>query len=383
MILCGRSGIETRASQNQTSWEGSYTFEETVRRSQGNAGNVSHEIRIYRESNKLVADLDTEGWQTTSRLKCYARVEGNRVRLYLIGFGEDDMIGKIEHKVGALLLTLERSAIGGIHRVLAHWGTFKPMSPANQISGRVYFRLAAASDIGNMRVEQNFSNGESRYYLRLFNCDDSCTADVNDGVVSSTRFATDGGWIDFTDTLEDGRNQIKLSVENQGRAIAYGFQVRKNQTMLFEQICGRAGIAGCQNNRSFPTGIARQITHEIQISPAERPLAYTQWLTFLAAFRTAVNKRDRMALRGMIAIPFETQSDGVFNSADSVIRWLNQGQMWSELQREIAPGSKFTFLLDMGQGKPTRCATDGIFCFELDRDGRWRLSSQVENEPGD
>jgi hypothetical protein len=223
---------------------------------------------------------------------------------------------------------------------------------------------------------------ESRYFVHLINCDDGCTAEMNGEVLSSTSFAQDSGWIDITEALEDGGNQIKFTVNNDGGGIAYGFQIRKNQTMLFEKICGRAGAIGCDNNRIFPKGVARTFTYEILRSPSERPASYTKWLTFLGEFRAALNRRDRVALRGMIAIPFDTQ-EGQLRSFDAVMKWLDR-EMMQELQREIAPGARFTFSFTSpfeGRGRrPTR--SSGIFYFELGTDGRWRLSGQGENEPG-
>jgi hypothetical protein len=114
-------------------------------------------------------------------------------------------------------------------------------------------------------------------------------------------------------------------------------------------------------------------------SPAARNgLATKRWPEFVAAFRAAVNKRDRAALRGMIMIPFNTQ-EGVLTSANDVLKLIDQEKWWGELKKETAPGARFT---SSGRGNPKigKCARDGIFCFEFGSDGRWRLSEQGENE---
>jgi tetratricopeptide (TPR) repeat protein len=116
-----------------------------------------------------------------------------------------------------------------------------------------------------------------------------------------------------------------------------------------------------------------------ELSP-EMAQANSSWPTFIAAFRDAVKKRDRAALKGMIASPFVTQMDGEFNSPDQVLKWLDESEFWQELEREVAKAiGASDFMI---RGRPTRCA-DGIFCFEFGRDGRWRLAAQVENETGD
>jgi hypothetical protein len=216
--------------------------------------------------------------------------------------------------------------------------------------------------------------GETRYFLRLFNCDDYCSADLNGNFLDMIGFSADSNWLDLTEGLQEGRNRIKLSVNNQTGAIAYGFQIRKNESVVFEQICGRVGIMGCDNNRNFPTGIAREFSYEVRMSPGEARPAHERWLSFITAFRQAVDKRDRTALRGMIASPFVTSADEVINSPAKVIRWFDNNKLWQELQRETASGStRFTF----NKERPTRCLL--TFCFELGTDGRWRLSGQGEN----
>ncbi len=106
------------------------------------------------------------------------------------------------------------------------------------------------------------TSGETRYYFRLFNCDDGCSVEAGDFV--STEFGKDSGWIDFTDALYAIRNVIRFTVNNEGGGIAYGFRVRKNEATVFEKICGHAGAIGCENNRVFPKGVAREFTYTIR-----------------------------------------------------------------------------------------------------------------------
>lgn len=134
-------------------------------------------------------------------------------------------------------------------------------------------------------------------------------------------------------------------------------------------VCATSGLA--QSHSKRPPGPS-------QISAADRTLANSRWPGFIAAFRAAVKKRDRVALRGMITTPFLTQVDGELKSPDEVLKWLDEGNDWTELQREVAPGAKFSAVTTAGR-RPQRC-TNGIFCFEFGVDGRWRLSAQVENE---
>lgn len=107
------------------------------------------------------------------------------------------------------------------------------------------------------------SGGGVRYFFQLFDCDDDCSAALNGLPVYDTEFREDSGVIDFTEALKDGRNQIKFTVNNEGGGIAYGIRVMKNDSVIFEKICGRAGQVGCDNNRTFPKGVAREFIYTI------------------------------------------------------------------------------------------------------------------------
>lgn len=131
-----------------------------------------------------------------------------------------------------------------------------------------------------------------------------------------------------------------------------------------------------------PQSQNKQTPRATQPSGAVNALAKARWPAFLVMFRAAVAKRDRAALRGMIAVPFATQTDGELKSADEVFKLLDQAKWWVELKKETGPNARFT---DPGAGpisnfRPQRCAKDGIFCFVFGADEHWRLSAQVENE---
>lgn len=229
---------------------------------------------------------------------------------------------------------------------------------------------------------------EARYFLRVFNCDDGCTAGLGGTAtwakgddfmrLAWTDFRQDSGWIDFTDTLQPGKNTVRFWVFSRTiglrpgfpltGAIAYGFQIRKNDTLVFEEICGRAGTAGCENNRTFPQGPAREFEYVINV---ERSVAYERWLTFYAAFRAAVNARDRAALRPMISPSFEC---GGVCTPDQVIAKLDRGRNgWRGLQKSVAGGTNLTG----GEGgRPVRFTKDGMYGFSYAADGRWRWSGQ-------
>jgi hypothetical protein len=102
-----------------------------------------------------------------------------------------------------------------------------------------------------------------RYYLRVSGCDDRGRAYLNNQMIVDVGFDEDSNWLDITEAVVRGRDEIRFEVVNTTGAITYVFQVRKNDTMVFEQACGKAREVGCENNRAFRVGIARQFTYAI------------------------------------------------------------------------------------------------------------------------
>lgn len=105
--------------------------------------------------------------------------------------------------------------------------------------------------------------GPDRYYIRVTGCDDGGRAYLNKTQVVDVGFGEDSRWLDITDDLTKKDNKIKFEVVNKTGAITYLFQVRKNSTLIYNQSCGTAGVVGCEDNRAFRLGVAREFTYTI------------------------------------------------------------------------------------------------------------------------
>lgn len=125
-------------------WLGVYEYTESPGRTAGGTGIViSHEIYVYEEGDRLFARITAQGYQTSRAMRCDARVEGNRLRLYLNRYEEDNMFEP--YRVGELLLTLERRQRGGRTIILTYWHAMQPVSAERRApNGRVYFRRTRA-----------------------------------------------------------------------------------------------------------------------------------------------------------------------------------------------------------------------------------------------
>lgn len=123
---------------DQSTWEGTYTFQEGGGRTNGGAGEfVEHTLIIRRQGDGLIADIDANGFQTSRSLRCSAKAEGDKLNLYFQSYREGNIF--TSYKKGQLLLTLERSVAGGKPRVLTYWGAYQPALSSVR-SGRVYFK---------------------------------------------------------------------------------------------------------------------------------------------------------------------------------------------------------------------------------------------------
>ena len=128
--------------------------------------------------------------------------------------------------------------------------------------------LLIAGSILAIRAQQSVAGRAplmtDRYYLRVSGCDDGGRAYLNNNLVVDVGFDEDSNWLDITEDVIQGKDEIKFEVINRTGAITYVFQVKKNDTIVFEQACGKAKEIGCENNRAFRVGKARKFSYTIR-----------------------------------------------------------------------------------------------------------------------
>jgi len=99
--------------------------------------------------------------------------------------------------------------------------------------------------------------------VHLFNCDDECNAYVNDQPVLSVGLAKESGRFDIGRYLRDGPNEIRFELVNRRAGIAYGFELRQGETLLFQEACGVVFHEGCDNDKPYPAGVARRYVYTL------------------------------------------------------------------------------------------------------------------------
>lgn len=123
----------------QTSWTGNYQFDEDGGRNVGGTKIfVTHQLEIKETGDRLLATLQSNGYQTSVDLVGTVKADGEKLMIYFDSYGENNMFENYER--GDLLLTLEKKTLKGKTEILTFWNKFQPIVPKNEKSGKVYFR---------------------------------------------------------------------------------------------------------------------------------------------------------------------------------------------------------------------------------------------------
>ena len=97
---------------------------------------------------------------------------------------------------------------------------------------------------------------------------------------------------------------------------------------------------------------------------AQTAAANRSWNSFWTSFSAAVNSRNRVALKGLMASEKDFYSGGGGETRDQWLRSVS----WSELQKSVKKGVK---IYNYG-GKPGRLTKDNYLVFAF-TGGKWRF----------
>jgi tetratricopeptide (TPR) repeat protein len=87
------------------------------------------------------------------------------------------------------------------------------------------------------------------FSVRVYNTDDLSTVAVNGRSAVKTKYAEDSGFVDIRKFLKKGENTIQLTTVNlQLGGWTYGYQIKKNDYVVWEAQDGVCGEWGAQNN---------------------------------------------------------------------------------------------------------------------------------------
>lgn len=119
-------------------WAGTYNFDEDGGKTAGGTPIfVTHSLVVLESDGGYYATLKSNGYQTSRDLICQGKTEGNKLKIYFVSYGEDNIFEL--YRPDDLLLTLERRPSPKGEQILTFWGKFLPIVPKNEKTGRIYF----------------------------------------------------------------------------------------------------------------------------------------------------------------------------------------------------------------------------------------------------
>lgn len=253
------------------------------------------------------------------------------------------------------------------------------------------------SESANVRLGVWDKFGEPTNYTATF----VVTAPNGKQKKTQKNVVADEGWVyvDFPNDFEGGAPDYSAYAFYQWKCLVGGKEVATGQ---FQWGGSRAstvpiGRVADDTGESYPRRETLKRRYPVPDDiPAEvKPQVATQsqdWSSFWNAFRIAVGKRDRAALRMMMASPFE-YGDGERVNSERVFSELDYsgGENWRVLERTLNRAVQPHKL--PGSTRPSRVVKNPLPCgkrpcdytawaiFELGPDERWRWVSFIF--PGD
>jgi len=118
----------------------------------------------------------------------------------------------------------------------------------------------------------------TNWYVRVYNIDDIGTAYVNDREITTVGYLGDSGWIDVTSYFSpDIQNRIRFTLENKGTGYHWGFAIKKNNFVIWQDEQGAFSQGARNNDQSHPNQIVYDKTllvsqdEQITEQPTEQP----------------------------------------------------------------------------------------------------------------
>ncbi|MEK7103680.1 MAG: hypothetical protein AAB870_05010, partial [Patescibacteria group bacterium] len=115
----------------------------------------------------------------------------------------------------------------------------------------VYNKTVTINQYGVVAIKDNITPkpaSMSRWYIRQYNGDDRQTVTVNNRNSYAIGLGQDSGFIEITDLIHAGNNSINLKAWNEMGAYTWGFQIKKDNMIVFDDKSGVVGLYGSNNN---------------------------------------------------------------------------------------------------------------------------------------
>ena len=114
-----------------------------------------------------------------------------------------------------------------------------------------------------------------------------------------------------------------------------------------------------------------------QPSRATTTAANQSWPSFWRQITTAINKKDRVAIRKMMPNNFADDSGGL--NGKEWLKYIDENERngsWRDIQKSFAKGTKYSKEWS-AKGIPTRVTKDDGYYFEFRKDKKWYFAGVV------
>ncbi len=88
----------------------------------------------------------------------------------------------------------------------------------------------------------------TKWYIRVYNIDDRAVAYVNGNKIVEVAYTKDSGWIDVTSYFSSPTNRVRFTLWNDPAGYTWGFAIRRNNIVVWQDVQGKASIIGANNN---------------------------------------------------------------------------------------------------------------------------------------
>ncbi|MCX9084615.1 MAG: hypothetical protein OIN87_07460 [Candidatus Methanoperedens sp.] len=196
--------------------------------------------------------------------------------------------------------------------------------------------------------------GYHRYYVHIYNADDIAKVKVNGHTVATIGLDQDSGWIEITEHLFEGDNTIELTDENGiGNGWAYGFDLRRDESIIWSDSCGNAGSAGCEYN-DLTGGLVYRNTMTLKLAGVssgkiEKKITlgpYSDHHRYYIHMYKHPDDIEKVKVNGkLIATLSFRQDSGWIDITED----LSESENTIELTNEYGPDGEFAYIFELKQ----------------------------------
>lgn len=108
-----------------------------------------------------------------------------------------------------------------------------------------------------------FTDDKTKYWLKLYNCDDVCIAYANSDILDKVRWG-DSDWKEIPKPVNGKSIKIIIDIQNESSGYTYGFIIRKDKEEIVTEECGKNGNYGCGNDVQDARGIIDRFLYEFK-----------------------------------------------------------------------------------------------------------------------